>query len=499
MKGRNEMNLNFNTYRDKVYACWLGKNIGGTMGTPYEGTHEILDIKGFATEANVVLPNDDLDLQLVWLHAVEKSGPYAINANLLGEYWLSFIPPHWNEYGLGKANMKRGLMPPLSGDYDNDWKHSNGAWIRTEVWASLAPAAPAVAAKYAIEDAMVDHGMGEGTYAAAFVAAMQSAAFVVSDINKAIEIGLASIPADCRLAKSIALVYECYNNGIPPMEAREKIRLQNADIGNGWFEAPSNVAYTVLGLLYGEGDFKKSMIIAINCGDDTDCTGGTVGATLGILGGMKIIPEDWKEHLGDSIVTMSVDVGTLRTIPTTCSELTDRVVNMAPIVLAANDIKTTITDTEDDIPENIADEFLADKNTITRLTTLKPYSMSVEAPYMTVSVAFDGAPEIAPMGEKKVTLTFENKAWGSSPIRRNILGNMPYTLTLRWLGAEGFTVEGKTCVIMPHKNTHYDDHKVSIDVTIRAGETVQPINRLVLEVNAIGRGMPTYLPVTLIG
>ena len=23
--------------RDKIYACWLGKNIGGTIGTPYEG------------------------------------------------------------------------------------------------------------------------------------------------------------------------------------------------------------------------------------------------------------------------------------------------------------------------------------------------------------------------------------------------------------------------------------------------------------------------------
>ena len=490
------MNLNFETYRDKVNACWLGKNIGGTMGTPYEGTHEILDIKGFATEANVVLPNDDLDLQLVWLYAVERCGPHAINSNLLGEYWLSFIGPHWSEYGLGKANMKRGLMPPLSGDYDNEWKHSNGAWIRTELWACLAPAAPAIAAKYAIEDAMVDHGMGEGTYAATFVAAMQSAAFVVNDIEKIIEIGLSAIPADCRIAKSIDLVYECYKNGVPPMEAREKIRLSNADIGDGWFEAPSNVAYTVLGLLYGEGDFKKSMILAINCGDDTDCTGGTVGATLGILGGMKMIPDDWKTHIGDNIVTMSVDVGTLRVLPKTCTALTERVVKLAPIVLWANDMDTAINDDENDVPEDIADIFLKDQRAIERLNSIKPYSCYVEAPYMTVTAAFDGDPEIAPMGEKKLTITFENKYIKS---QKTPLGNMPYTLTLRWLGTEGFTVEGKTCVIMPHKNTRYPDHKVSVDVTIRAGETVQPINRLVLEVNAIGRGAPTYLPITLIG
>ena len=261
------MKLNFDKYKDKVYACWIGKNIGGTMGGPYEGTHEILDIKGYKTEANVVLPNDDLDLQLVWLHAVESIGARAVNAATLGEMWLSYLPPHWNEYGIGKINMQKGLLPPLAGDYHNHWKHSNGAWIRTEVWACMAPAAPHIAAKYAIEDAKVDHGAGEGTYAAAFVAAMQSAAFAIKDLRRCIEIGLDFIPNDCRMADSIRFAIECYEKGIPAMDARNLILERNMDIGNGWFEAPSNVAYTILGLLYGEGDFKKSMITAINRGN----------------------------------------------------------------------------------------------------------------------------------------------------------------------------------------------------------------------------------------
>lgn len=44
------MILDFNAYKDKVYACWLGKNMGGTIGAPYEGKREVLDIKGFATK-----------------------------------------------------------------------------------------------------------------------------------------------------------------------------------------------------------------------------------------------------------------------------------------------------------------------------------------------------------------------------------------------------------------------------------------------------------------
>ena len=50
-----KLKLDFNTYKDKVKACWIGKNIGGTMGTPFEGVREVLDIKGFTTPKNVVL------------------------------------------------------------------------------------------------------------------------------------------------------------------------------------------------------------------------------------------------------------------------------------------------------------------------------------------------------------------------------------------------------------------------------------------------------------
>ena len=99
------MKLSYESYKDKVYACWIGKNIGGTMGTPYEGRRELLDIKGFATKPGEVLPNDDLDLQLIWLYALENCGPFGVNAATLGEHWISFIVPHWNEYGIGKANM----------------------------------------------------------------------------------------------------------------------------------------------------------------------------------------------------------------------------------------------------------------------------------------------------------------------------------------------------------------------------------------------------------
>ena len=91
------MKLNYAQYKDKVKACWIGKNIGGTLGAPYEGKKEFLNVTGFPANAKA-LPNDDLDLQLVWLSALERLGVNRINAEDLSEFWLSYIVPPWNEW-----------------------------------------------------------------------------------------------------------------------------------------------------------------------------------------------------------------------------------------------------------------------------------------------------------------------------------------------------------------------------------------------------------------
>ena len=493
------MILNYAEYKDKVNACWIGKNIGGTMGTPYEGKRDMQDIKGFVTKPGEVLPNDDLDLQLVWLLAMEQIGPHKVNAATLGEYWVSFITPHWNEYGIGKCNLKRGLPAPLSGDYMNHWKHSNGAWIRTEIWASLAPGLPAAAAYYAIEDAKIDHGAGEGTYAAAFVAAMQSAAFIISDIRKCIEIGLTAIPESSRMAQSIRFVFECYDKGMDYRDARNAVQQLNADIGNGWFEAPSNVSYAIIGLLWGEGDFKKTMIYAINCGDDTDCTGATVGATLGILYGMSGIPADWKEYLGDDIITLSLARGNnARKLPENCTVLTQRVVDLAPSVLFANRYYGKITISEclpTELPEDV-EKILFDgaKSACYEFNKLKPYMTHFDSVCFNVDVILPGGPDIEPDGSVPVEINiYNNVLWYQHE-------NSPYNLSLRWILPEGFTVEGgKRAVYLDERSSHSQNPSAKVNVKINAGEKVEAVNRIVLEIVAEGRPTAVYIPVVLLG
>lgn len=424
------MKLNREVYKDKVKACWIGKNIGGTIGGPYEGKREILDVKGFLTESGEPMPNDDLDLQLVWLHAVEKEGAKNITAEVLGEYWLSFIAAAPNEYGICQSNMRIGLTPPLSGEMGNNlWKHSNGAWIRTEVWATLAPGMPDVAARYAIEDAKVDHGTGEGTYAAMFVAALESAAFALTDLRKLIEVGLSKIPADCRVYKTIKLLLTLHDEGKTAIEARNAIQKFNEDLGDGWFQAPSNVAFAMLGLLYGEGDFKKSMLAAVNCGDDTDCTAATVGSIFGIMHGTKGIPEDWKDHIGDRIITCCINMGVCFRRVKTCTELTEKVVRLAPVVVEQSRAErqvlfTEFTDGDTEIENDVFGKLSLpygkseESDEMRRsLAALKPNTFTAKCGSFTVIVSYDGSPEIVGGEKRYLTLKFINnvKAYGNQP------------------------------------------------------------------------------------
>ena len=495
------MKLDFERYRDKVYACWTGKNIGGTIGGPYEGTRDMLNVTGFTTEAGKPLPNDDLDLQLVWLHAVEFEGPRNITADVLGEYWLSFITGYWNEYGIARRNMERGIVPPLCGDVENPWKHSNGAWIRTEIWATLAPAYPDLAVRFSMEDAKVDHGLGEGTYAAAFVAAMESAAFVVSDIRKLIDVGLAKIPEDCRMAKTVKLAIECYESGKTPTEARNAVQKANADIGDGWFQAPSNVGYVVLGLLYGEGDFKKSMLTALNCGDDTDCTAGTVGAIMGLVYGTQGLPKDWCEYIGDDIVTGAIN--TCLSLPRvkTCRELTEKVASLAPSVLRFNRMNAQTVELcakDEALKEEIETFFLpygkAEETDGMRasLVSFKENALQKKIAYMTAIVSYDDGTDISPEETKTLSVKIVNNV--------KAYGNLPYTARVKiWL-PEGFSAEKTEFdLFVPHWTPFtVDCLSEEVKVSVKAGEKLQAVNEVLFEFCALGRYTKGYLPVTFL-
>ena len=291
--------MNRKLLRDKILGCFNGKNVGGTLGAPLEGKNGFFDIEYFLQpniEGNPQ-PNDDLDLQIASLNAARRFGR-CVNAEILAEYYNIFVNPSWAEYGVGKSNLRRGVPTPISGYHDNRYKDSCGSFIRSEIWACLCPGHPELAARYAYFDSSIDHA-DEGTYGEVFWAAMQSAAFVESDIKKLIDIGLSYIPKESVLYKGITLVLNCYDSKKTYEEARDvvfkeipgafsyqhtklkDIILTEYKPAEAGFDAPQNIAIAIMGLLYGEGDFGKSMLLAVNCGEDADCSAGSLAATLG--------------------------------------------------------------------------------------------------------------------------------------------------------------------------------------------------------------------------
>jgi len=342
------MRLNVNDYRDRLLGCWLGKNIGGTLGAPFEWRRQINDVSFYVQKdlRGRPVPNDDLDIQLLWLRVMELSG-IDITAMKLAEYWVSYVTPHWCEYGTAKINMRQGLLPPLSGTCKNAYKHSCGAYIRSEIWACIAPAMPDIAARYAYEDAILDHGDGEGMYAEIFMAALESAAFAVQDLKAAVEAGLSYIPATCEVSRAVRTVLRCHGEGLWWKEARDEVlRLHRGgtflglpshtsreDQEKGFldgvqgFDVPSNIGMTLIGLLWGGDDFGRTVCTAVNCGEDTDCTGATAGSVWGIMHGARAIPGKWIEPIGRGIATIVLNLGDLSSgyeIPATVDDLAER-------------------------------------------------------------------------------------------------------------------------------------------------------------------------------
>ncbi len=310
-------------FRDKVMGCWLGKNTGGTLGEPMEGKfgqEEMFHLDWYPDLPEGGIPNDDLELQLIWLQLLMKKGPGITSADFV-EAWTDCIAYNFDEYGLSKENMQKGLMPPVCGWHNNSFKDCMGSPIRSELWACLSPGCPEVAARYAYYDAIVDHGGGESVYGEIFNAVLEAAAFVNDDKFELLKLALDSIPSDCLTHQCVKRCIENYHSGMSYEDNRND--LKDAFYNPVAQYSPLNLGFQTIGWLYGE-NFGDSICKAVNCGWDTDCTAATLGAILGIINGASALPKKWLDPLGYEIAT-NMTTGGIRnlTAPTNIRELTE--------------------------------------------------------------------------------------------------------------------------------------------------------------------------------
>ena len=347
----------------------------------------------------------------------------------------------------------------------------------------MAPGFPNIAVKYAIMDACIDHGINEGTNAEIFTAALQSYAFFESDIRKLIEHALTFISEDSRLYKCIKLVLSEYDKKTPYRDVRNMVVEELSDMG--WFTAPGNLSFMVIGLLYGEGDFKQSLIYAINCGDDTDCTAATCGSILGIICGASGIPEELKEYVGDRIVTCSINMSYNWKLVKTCTELTDRVMKMIPSMLYANDVYMEYTDGETEFDAEKA--FEVAKGCVQKFLQRKKHSFEIQSGYhYNAVVEYDAEPVIAPMEEFKLTVSFSHK------FRQVIRADVDVILP------EGWSARYNKTVWIGETNQLSERNTISTFV-LTAGENVDAKNEIIIKLTSHLSPLPMFIPITLLG
>jgi len=304
--------------QDKIKGGWAGQVIGCTYGGPTEFRYKSAIIQdyvpikwydGYLKETYGRRPGlyDDVYMDLTFVDIFEKKG---IDAPV-EEFAKAFAYaqyPLWHANQQARYNILNGIMPPLSGHWTNN-PHADDIDFQIEAdFAGLM--SPGMVNTSAEISDKIGHIMnyGDGWYGGVYVGAMYSLSFVSSDIEYIVTQALKVIPEETSYYKCMSDVIKWYKEN--PNDWKEtwfKVQKKwGQDIGcpGGVFDAYNtdakiNSAWVLLGPLYGEGDFGKTIEISTRCGDDSDCNPSTSGGILGTILGYKNIPEYWKQGLAE--------------------------------------------------------------------------------------------------------------------------------------------------------------------------------------------------------
>ena len=316
---------------DRMLGAWLGRAAGCMLGIPCEGMSKS-DIRTAARALGQRYPlndywgldpkpahadgkhygltprrkflkghidrvgtDDDLTYTLLGLLILEDYG-IDFTVQDVGEAWLRYLPMACTAERVALDNLRKGIQPPQTGRVDNPYQEWIGADIRSDPWGYAAPGLPEVAAELACRDASVSHVMN-GTYGEMFFSAAIAAAFALDDVEEVLRVALTEIPKNCRTAKAVKeAIAWCHRDGDWDKTTG---RILKRYAGMSGAHTLNNAALTVAGLLYGKGDYQKTIALTVMGGVDTDCTGATAGSIFGAMVGAKRLPRKWVRPLGD--------------------------------------------------------------------------------------------------------------------------------------------------------------------------------------------------------
>lgn len=319
--GVEERSITRRQLEDKIRGGWAGQMIGVAYGAPTE-----FKSNGKIIETNIgeyrdwtpervrnALGQDDLYVEMTFTEVMDRAGLDATTEQY-GEAFKNSKYSLWHANAAARRLLVQGVKAPLSG-HPRYNIHANDIdfQIESDFIGLMTPGLPREANKFAERVGRVmNHG--DGLYGGMFVAGMYAAAFFERDPRRVVELGWGNIPRASGYARIIRDVLDWSQNE-PDWTATWR-RLQDKwdkdDSCTDGALRPFNIdarlngAYIALGLLYGGGDFFKTLDVSTRAGQDSDCNPSSAVGVLGVMLGYEGIPAEWKVGL-DRIADQKFD------------------------------------------------------------------------------------------------------------------------------------------------------------------------------------------------
>jgi hypothetical protein len=297
--------------RDKIAGGWAGQMIGVSYGAPTEFRYRNRTIpdeelpKWKPEMVHNSINQDDLYVDMTFAQVLDDKGLDATTEDF-GAMFREAKYSLWHANLAARRALRRGVPATLSGTPKYNI-HANDIdfQIEADFIGLMAPGLPLAATDIAWRAGRVMN-YGDGIYGGIFVSCMYSAAFFETNPRRIVEAGLACLPRKSPYAQTIAdtlawhrahpddwkktwqLIEDKWNRRDPCPEGA----LTEFNI-----DAKLNGAYIVLGLLYGGGDFGRTIIISTQAGQDSDCNPSNAAGILGVAQGYSAIPDEWKSGI----------------------------------------------------------------------------------------------------------------------------------------------------------------------------------------------------------
>jgi ADP-ribosylglycohydrolase len=308
-----ERRISRQVFEDKIRGGWAGQMIGVSFGAPTEfrSNGKIIEdnLNDFMTWKPERIENairqDDLYVDMTFAEVMDRLGLDATTEDY-GEAFKETKYSLWHANAAARRLLNSGIKSPMSGHPKYNI-HANDIdfQIEADFIGLMTPGLPQESNKYCERVGRVMN-YGDGLYGGMFVSGMYAAAFFETDVKRVIEHGLATIPASSGYARIIRDVIK-WSEQNPDDWKKTWQSIQDTwdkdDSCTGGALQPFNIdarlngAYIALGMLYGKGDFSKTMEITARSGQDSDCNPASGAGVLGVMIGYKAIPEEWKSGI----------------------------------------------------------------------------------------------------------------------------------------------------------------------------------------------------------